>query len=353
MSDRSQQTEQPTARRLDKARREGQLPVSRDFVGALQFLAFVIAIAMFGKEALGSFGTVFRSLLAKSFSSEVTPAELRHILDIVLIKVFIPLVAAGGGLVAITLLVQLTTTQMGLSVKKLTPDFTRLNPQQRLRGLARQNLPQFFQALILLPLFLAVVYLIAKNRLDAFARLPFMSVASGVALVGASIQELLWKAAGLFLVFGAVDLFRQHRRYIRDLMMSKQEIREEAKESDGNPQVKSRIRRLQRDLLRRRMMSEVPKATAVIVNPTHFAVAIRYRPEAMAAPLVVAKGKNYLALRIRQMAIQNQVPIVENPPLAQSLYKSVDVGQEIPPTLYRAVAEVLAYIFKLTNRRAR
>src|SRR6185369_8460292 len=114
---------------------------------------------------------------------------------------------------------------------------------------------------------------------------------------------------------------------------------------------KAKIRRLQRDRARKQMMKEVPSATAVIVNPTHFAVAIRYNLDSMAAPLVVAKGKNYLALRIKQKAIDNQVPIIENAPLAQALYKSVDVGQEIPPHLYRAVAEILAYIYRLTNIR--
>jgi flagellar biosynthetic protein FlhB len=131
--------------------------------------------------------------------------------------------------------------------------------------------------------------------------------------------------------------------------MSKQEIREEMKEAEGNPQMKGRIRRLQRERMRRQMMKEVATATAVVVNPTHFAVAIRYQMESMAAPRVVAKGKNYLAQRIRQRAVENQVPIVENPPLAQALYKSVDIGQDIPPHLYRAVAEILAYIFKLMN----
>jgi flagellar biosynthetic protein FlhB len=181
--------------------------------------------------------------------------------------------------------------------------------------------------------------------------LPLQSVASGWGFLGGSLMELFWKASGVFLVFGSVDLVRQLSRYKADLKMSKQEIKEEAKDLEGNPQMKAKIRRLQRDRLRRNMMKDVPKATAVIVNPTHFAVAIRYQVESMAAPLVVAKGKNYLALRIRQKAIENQVPIIENPPLAQALYKSVEVGQEIPPHLYRAVAEILAYIFKLMNGR--
>ena len=133
--------------------------------------------------------------------------------------------------------------------------------------------------------------------------------------------------------------------------MSREEIREEIKQMEGNPQMRARIRRLQRDHARRQMMKEVPRATAVVVNPTHFAVALRYQMDSMATPSVVAKGKNYLAQRIRQIAVENQIPIIENPPLAQALYRSVDVGQEIPPDLYRAVAEVLAYIFKLMNGR--
>jgi flagellar biosynthetic protein FlhB len=133
--------------------------------------------------------------------------------------------------------------------------------------------------------------------------------------------------------------------------MSKQEIRDELKEVEGSPLMKQRIRRLRRDAARRRMMQEVAKATAVIVNPTHYAVALKYSMQSAGAPTVVAKGKNYLALRIKQRAIDHQVPLVENPPLAQALYKSVDVGQEIPAQFYRAVAEILAYIHRLMNGR--
>jgi flagellar biosynthetic protein FlhB len=135
------------------------------------------------------------------------------------------------------------------------------------------------------------------------------------------------------------------------MRMSKQEIRDEFKEVEGSPLIKSRIRRIRRDLARRRMMQEIPHAAAVIVNPTHYAVALSYTMNSSGAPKVIAKGKNYLALRIRQRAIENQIPLIENPPLAQALYKAVDVGQEIPAQFYRAVAEVLAYIFKLMHAR--
>jgi flagellar biosynthetic protein FlhB len=233
----------------------------------------------------------------------------------------------------------------------LAPDLGRLNPIAKLRDLPRQNLSGLVEAAILLPLFLWAVFVVVREKLDSFLALPLGSVESGCSFLAGSLLELFWKAAALFLVFGAVDFYRQLRRHRQDLRMSKQEIKEEMKELEGNPQMKARVRRLQRDRARRNMMKEVPTATAVVVNPTHYAVAIRYRMDDMAAPAVVAKGKNYLARRIREKAIEHQIPIIENPPLAQALYKSVEVGQEIPPHLYRAVAEILAYVFKLMNGR--
>jgi len=233
----------------------------------------------------------------------------------------------------------------------MAPAPARFNPMSRLRELPQQNAAALAQAAFLLPLFLWAVYAMARDKLNALSALPLAGVDAGWHFLGAALMDLFWKAAAAFLVFGAADLFRQMRRYRRDLRMSKQEIKEEMKDIEGNPQIKARVRRLQRERLRRRMMQDVAAATAVVVNPTHFAVALRYQTETMSAPLVVAKGKNYLALRIRQKAVECEVPIVENPPLAQALYYSVDVGREIPPHLYRAVAEILAYIFKIMNRQ--
>ena len=240
---------------------------------------------------------------------------------------------------------------MGVSLKKLAPNFQRLNPLSKLRELPKQNLPSLLQAVIMIPVFGAAVYFLVKDDFQNYLSLPLRSVPAGAAYVASSIQALLWKASLVFVAFGAVDLLRQKRRYQQDLKMSKQEIRDEFKEVEGSPLMKQRIRKLRRDMARRRMMQEVPTATAVIVNPTHYAVALKYSMSSPGAPRVVAKGKNYLALRIRQKAIDHQVPLIENPPLAQALYKNVDVGQEIPAHFYRAVAEVLAYIFKLMNGR--
>ncbi|HXK07736.1 MAG TPA: EscU/YscU/HrcU family type III secretion system export apparatus switch protein [Verrucomicrobiae bacterium] len=351
MADKSGKTEQPTQRRLEKARKEGQFPSAKEFVSALQFLVFLALLAAGGAGWFRQFQLTMRSLFSMAFAPELHPEDLTRAAWDVFRRNILPLVLAGMVVATATVAFRLATTRFGISFKKLAPDANRFNPMSRLRDLPKQNLPSLAQALVLLPVFLWAVWAIARERLDEFMTLPLKSVESGVSLIGGSLMELLWKAAGVFLVFGAVDLYRQLRRHKQDLRMSKQEIREEMKDIEGNPQIKAKIRRLQRERVRRQMMKDVPKATAVVVNPTHFAVAIRYHLESMAAPVVVAKGKNYLALRIRQKAIEHQVPVIENPPLAQALYKSVDVGQEIPPHLYRAVAEILAYIFKLMNGR--
>jgi flagellar biosynthetic protein FlhB len=349
MADQSGKTEQPTQRKLEKARKEGQFASAREFISALQFLVFLALLSAGGAKWFAQFRQTARALFRLAFRPELHAEDLLHAAYQVVQQHILPIVIAGLGIASATVGFRLVTTQFGFSLQKLMPDGARFNPLARLRELPKQNLPALGQAIVLIPVFLWAVYAVARDKLDSLVALPLQSVESGVRFIGASMMDLFWKAAGLFLVFGCVDLFRHMRRHKQDLRMSKQEVREEMKEVEGNPQMKARIRRLQRDRARKQMMKEVPKATAVITNPTHFAVAIKYSLDSMAAPTVVAKGKNYLALRIKQKAIDNQVPIIENPPLAQALYKSVDVGQEIPPHLYRAVAEILAYIFKLMN----
>jgi len=351
MADRGQQTEQPTSRRLERARKEGRFPSSREFPAAMQFLAFVALLAGCTAAWFGGAKLMMRTLLEWAFQPGFSTAGLEALVRLVSIRFLAPVLAAGVLLLLVTLACQLAITKLGFSFGRMAPDFARLNPLTRLGELPRQNLPLLLQALILLPVFAYAVYAVVKQNLSGYMALPLMPLEAGLVHVGASLNGLLWKAGMILMVFGAVDLAREKFKYMRGMRMTKQDVREEYKEVEGNPQTKVRIRRLQRDLSRRRMMQDVPKATAVIVNPTHFAVAIRYQMETMAAPKVVAKGRNYLAQRIRQLAVENQVPVVENPPLARSLYKSVDVGQEIPAHLFRAVAEILAYIYRLMNGR--
>jgi flagellar biosynthetic protein FlhB len=351
MADSGQRTEKPTQRRLEKARREGNFPASREFVSSIQFLGFAVIVATFANVFLIRMAHLVRGLFAAAFTTQLTADSVVVLARRALVPTLQPLIYAGAALVLLVVAAQLATTKLGISATKLAPDFKRLNPLKRISSLPGQNLPMLLQAIVLLAVTGAAVSFEAADNLDSFLELPWMPAQAGMVRVGSTIQTLMWRASALFLVIGFVDLVWQRQRYNKQLRMSKQEVREEMKEQEGNPQIKARVRRLQRDLLRRQMMQEVPKATAVIVNPTHFAVAIRYSVDSPGAPKVVAKGKNYLALRIRQKAIEHQVPIVENPPLAQALYKSAQVGQEIPADLYRAVAEILAYIYRLMGGR--
>lgn len=348
----SNKTEQPTGRRLDRARRDGNFVSSRDLVAAGQFLVFLAILQAWFPGWLSSMKQVLGQSLMGAFHTDLNLTTLPGILWELVQRAVVPLSALAAATFATTLALHLAITQMGLSPQKLTPDFTRLNPAAKIKNMARQGPSAVLQAALMLVVFGSTIYLIAKQNAELFLSLPFTSLTIGLQKVGDAIKDLLWKAAAVFVVFGLVDLFRQRRRFRKDLRMTKQEVKQESKDAESNPQVKAKIRRMRRDLARRRMMAEVRTATAVIVNPTHYAVALRYGFDSSATPVVVAKGKNYLALRIREIARESGVPLVENPLLAQALYKSVDVGREIPPHLYRAVAEVLAYIYKLTRSRS-
>lgn len=351
MADTGQRTEKPTRRRLERARREGQFPVSREMVGAVHFLAFVWLLFAAGESFAGALTALMRRLLGSAFQMQLDAPAVVRLYGEILKTAIAPLLLFGAALTLILLAGQLAMTRLGISAEKLAPKFSRLNPLQRLRQMPRQNLSSLLQAVLLVPLVALAVYAIGSRSAAALAELPRYAIRPAVAVIAHSAGDLLWRFAWVLVALGMLDLYRQMRRHNASLRMTKQEIREELKETEGNPQMKSRVRRIQRDLARRNMMKEVPKATAVIVNPTHYAVAIRYEMASMAAPKVVAKGKNYLARRIRETAVDHQVPIIENQPLAQALYRSAEVGQEIPAHLYRAVAEILAYIYRLMNMR--
>jgi flagellar biosynthetic protein FlhB len=350
-----ERTEKPTQRRLDRARKEGNFPTSREFVNAAHFATVVALVSMFSADFFARLLILTRRLITFAFTGSLSAQQVVALARNLIAPDFLPLIFGGLALTVVVIAVQLGTTGLGISGEKLAPDLKRLNPLTKLTGLPGQNFPIFVQALLLLPLVGVVLYYELTENLNGFMELPWLHPRAAMARIGMTLETLLRRAAALFLLIGLIDLVWQRRRYTKQLKMSKQEIREESKDQEGNPQIKARVRRIQRDMARKQMMKEVPKATAIIVNPTHYAVAIRYAipapGEVPSAPKVVAKGKNYLAGRIRKLAMEHQIPIVENPPLARALYKSVDVGQEIPSHLYRAVAEILAYIYRLMNGR--
>jgi flagellar biosynthesis protein FlhB len=352
MTHSGEKTEKATPRRLLKARREGQLAFSRDFISGMQFAVFVFLLAESGQRLLGILMSATRVVLEQAFRSDLNSSALIEILHQAFAQTLFPFLAASSVLVATGLAFQLTSTGFSVSLHKLAPKASNFDMISKLKSAPQKGFASAIQATALLLVFGSTIYWLVKDNTEQLLLVPLTSLQSGLQAMGSLSMDVMWKAAAFFVLFGAIDLFRQRRRFAKQMRMSKQEVREELKETEGNPQIKLRIRRLQRDVRRRRMMEELKTATAVIVNPTHYAVAIRYHHETMVAPVVVAKGKNYLAQRIRARAVEHQIPLIENPPLAQALYKSVEVGQQIPAHLYRAVAEILAYIYRLMGAKA-
>lgn len=352
MAHSGDKTEKATPRRLLKARQEGQFASSREFVSGMQFTVFVVLLAETGPAMLQSLKDATRFLFRQAFRPDLDSSTLVVLVHQAFRQAVFPLAAVSGILVATAFLFQLGTTGFSISFSKMAPKASNFNVLSKLKSAPQKGLVSALQAVALLLVFGAAIYWLVVRNGDRLLLLPLASLASGFEVARSLCMDLLWKAAAFFVLFGVIDLFRQKRRFAMQMRMSKQDVKEELKESEGNPQIKLRIRRLQRDVRRRRMMDQVQTATAIIVNPTHYAVAIRYHHESMPAPIVVAKGKNYLAQRIRARALEHQIPLIENPPLAQALYKSVEVGQQIPAHLYRAVAEILAYIYRLMGTKA-
>lgn len=255
MSDRSRRTEKPTQRRTDASRREGRFASSREFVAGVQFLLVVWAAGVWGPEAWHQFAVWFRrSLAGAAGGPELSIAScVRSMRDS--LTVFLPLTAAGAALAATGLAAQLSVTRFGWSIRNLTPDLSRLNPGRRLRETFRQNLSQTLQSIALLPLLGFLVWVFISERFDSLLALSGIRLVSAIGVFGSTAHSLLWEVAVVLFVWGAIDLIRQKKRHSGDLRMTTQEVRDEARETGGNPRVKGTIRRLQRDLRRRGMLS--------------------------------------------------------------------------------------------------
>jgi flagellar biosynthesis protein FlhB len=346
-----EQTEHPTPKKLKDAREKGQIARSRDLAIAAASVAATIALASLGERLLRGLGEQLATDLthfADSPTRTVTAGELSG------------MVLKGGQTIALlvgpiamsTMLVGVMTHGLqggwSFTAKGLTLNWSRLSPAS---GMKKLGLSQSGADTLKTMISVAMITWFGWVAIDAVMleseMLPWMSPADAGMTAWSHVRWLLWRVAiGLgFLAIGDYGL--QYYRHIKSLKMSKQEIRDEAKQSDGSAEVKGRVRRIQADMARKRMMNDVPRATVVITNPTHYAVALEYRRGEMAAPVVLAKGADQVALRIREKARQHGIPIVENKPLAQGLYATAEIGEAIPGPLFAAVAEVLAQLIRL------
>lgn len=341
-------TEKATPRRRQKAREQGQIARSRDLVAGLGTMTAVLLLAW----QLPAFAGEWRSLLRHELDSaamhpeQLLPAwrnDLSVFRGVAVTAALSWLLATVGGV-----------AQGGLvfAPTALSPSLNRLSPSSRLGQLFSLNAVS--RALKSLLPTTVIVYLAISLLERDWRLLPALLHGSGarvLSFTASHLFELAWKSALVLLAWSVADYFLERRHHENELRMSRQDLRDEFKETEGNPAVKVRIRRMQRQARRRRMLQDVEKAAVVITNPTEFAIALEFRVE-MDAPVVVAKGRNLLAAQIREVALWHGIPLVENPPLAHALYRAVEIGQAIPPKLYAVVAEILAAIWRAQARAA-
>lgn len=344
-------TELPTAKRLRDARRRGQLPRSKDVTDAMQLVALTIVLVWAGPWMVRGLARATRlglenvGVMAQRplVAGDLTTTALQMVTTLILLVSPIAATAAVSSIGA-------TTLQGGwnIATEALRLDFSKLNPANGFKRLAFQRAGlDLLRMLLVVSVIVWLAYRVIAGSLVQAPRLGMLPPAGAAALAWADLLRMLRDCAVALAVFALGDYGLSRWRYTKSLKMTKQEVKDDMRLTEGSPETKGRIRRAQREAARRRMLSAVPKATVVITNPTHYAVALEYRREAMSAPRVLAKGKDKLAARIREIAREAGVPIVENVPLAQALYKGVEVGDQIPGELFGAVAEVLAYLIRL------
>jgi len=352
-----EKTEEATPKKLEDARKEGQVAKSKElavgFTLLAMFILLKIIVGTLGNQFINVFKDTYNSI--PSLSSYMAKGDTvwyflvffrQIILRFLLILAPFLLVALAVGLVT-----EIAQVKWKPTAKPLTPKFSKFNP---INGFKRifsiQSLAELLKSILKIVIIGYIAYSTLRDKWGNILILLDMPIMQGVALMGNIILDLGIKISAFYLIIAFADFIFQKWKFKEDMKMTKQEVKDEYKQSEGDPQIKGQIKQRMMQASRRRMMQDVPKADVVITNPTHFAVAIRYDAEVSDAPVVVAKGADFVAAKIKETAAENKVEIVENKPLARMLYYNVEIGQMIPPELYKAVADILAYVYKLQGK---
>jgi len=352
--DDSQRTEEPTQRRLDEAREHGDIVKSMELSTLIVLAGGAISIAMFGHSAAQGFASAFRAFLEQPDQFDLSGGGAMAIFRGALLKLIVILGAPLALMSGMSLAGHILQHRPVFTADRLKPDLAKLS---LLKGLQRMfgldGLANMAKGLLKIAIVGAVVWMTAwpeRGRMESVLDESPGAVAGDMIHL---LLKILVAALSALAVIAIGDFLFQRFQFLKRNRMSRQEIKDEFKRTEGDPVIKARIKQLRAERARKRMMAEVPKATVVITNPTHFAVALRYEQGKTPAPICVAKGVDSLALRIREMAQDNNVPVVENPPLARALYAVVDLDEAIPAEHYRAVAQIIGYVMRVTGKGRR
>ncbi len=350
----SDKTEKATPKRLGEARSRGQIAKSQDLNSMVGLMAGFAVLAIDGPHILSQLEAIFRRGLAQSGNTHLATSE--GIASVTLwgmtsfAKVLAPVVLA----VCIAgVLANVAQVRLHLSLKPMKPNFSKLNPVSGMKRLFGMNgLVEFVKAMIKLVIVGGVAFLSVWPKLHTMGALVGLPPAALLSVLGGLIVSIVIRVGGMLLVLAFADYAYQRHKLEKQLRMTKQEVKQESRQADLAPEVRSALRKRQYQLARKRMMAEVPTADVIVVNPTHYAAALRY-DGSTPAPELVAKGVDHVAAAIRALAKEHGVPIVSNPPLARTIYAQVEIGAQIPEDLFTAVAEVLAYVYRIAGRKRR
>ncbi|MCP4583175.1 MAG: flagellar biosynthesis protein FlhB [candidate division Zixibacteria bacterium] len=346
-SSQDEKTEQPTPKKRDDARKEGQVCKSQELNSVFIILTGIMALMFFHNHLLTGWMGAFSFNLGQ-IGVDITPTKFYELFltnGKTLITLVAPIILLLG---LVALLINMAQVGIGISPKALKPKFDKLDIFKGLKNLfSMKTVFNLFRDTTKIAIVGYVTYLTYKGEVDNYIPLADQEIGQVIIFIARVAVKIFLRSAGVLLLLAILDYAYQKYEFEKKLKMTKQEVKDEMKHHEGDPLVKMRIKRIQREMARARMLQEVEKADVVVTNPTHIAVALKYDLETMPAPTVVAKGERLMAERIKELAKKAGVPIVENKPLARTLFKSVEVGMEIPAKLFKAVAEVLAYVYKL------
>ena len=352
-----EKTEEPTGKKLNDARKEGQVAKSKEIANAFGILALFIILKVYvgtiGTRFIESFHVVYGQIpeLVKMYNGNLSVASLQVLLRSMMLRlltIIAPVLLIG---LMVAVICDIVQVKWRPTTKPIKPKFSKLSP---VKGFARifspNSLVELLKSLLKLVVIGYVVYSYLKGRVGQIFLLYDITLNQAIGLIGEIAIDLGIRIALVYMVIAFLDFWYQKWKFRQDMKMTKQEVKDEYKNQEGDPQVKAKQKQRMREASMRRMMSQLPEADVVITNPTHYAVAIKYDPEKYDAPYVLAKGEDYLAQKIKDVAREHEIEIVENKPLARMLYANVEIGGLIPPELYQAVAEVLAFVYHLKGK---
>jgi flagellar biosynthetic protein FlhB len=347
-----ERTEKPTPKRLQDARKKGQVAKSPEVATALILIASLGVLAVAGAWMFWTLAKFMHGVFVNLSSIHIQGDSATAFILEVFEQVFILIMPLMGILLIVGIGANVMQVGFLFTMEPFVPKLSKFDPITGMKNLVSlKSMVELLKSLLKILLIGGIAYAVLMGEMEMLPSLMAMSVGQILSFIGSASLKIVFYVALGMLVMAVLDFVYQKWQFTKDLMMSKQEVKDEWKQSEGDPRIKGKIRQAQKEMAMRRMMQAVPDADVIITNPTHLAIALRYKAEEMIAPQVVAKGAAFVAEKVKEIGQEHGVAIVENKPLAQVLYKTCEIGETIPDTLYRAVAEILAYVYRLRKMR--